>query len=572
MYGFFGGLNKYTGKAMRYFIFIITLLSLSFASSFASHKIESMPKSDGELGYQKHCAECHHKNKIGFVGPPLLAENLRKYSDEKLLTMIKNGFPNTLMPKYEHLSHEELGAIIDFMRKPILKPVWNRENIVNSKVTFSDKRQNLNIKNIRNITPVVERGINSVWILEDDKILSKFDVKNVHGGIKYIMDASAVFVPSRDGKITKISLKDGRLESEIRACVSMRNISVSKDGKSVIATCLLPKNIVVLSSDSLAVKKIIDVNGTISSLYDLYSKDKAIFTLRDKPLLGIMDTTNFSIEYSTLKEPFEDFFIDPFEKFIIGSARGGKLLSVYDMENKNYAFEYPIEGMPHLFSATYWYKDGKFYFASPHLGKNYISIWQMYDWKLVKRVDIGGSGFFAKTHPYTPYLFADNGTDELSLIDKKDFKVVKIKPKEGKKFNHTEFSGDGKFSYLSIYEKDGEVKVWDTSLLREIVSYPANTPVGKYNFVNKNRVFYKEMFGEEIFKEKCWGCHHQSAEAFAPSFAKIADNRDEALIKAHIIDPKSTSKILGYKRSSMPPFNLNEYELDSIAAYIKSFK
>jgi hypothetical protein len=162
-----------------------------------------------------------------------------------------------------------------------------------------------------------------------------------------------------------------------------------------------------------------------------------------------------------------------------------------------------MEGMPHLFSATYWYNNGSFYFATPHLRKPYITIWKMYDWAFEKQIEIGGDGFFVKTHPKTPYLWIDNGTDELILVDKNDFKMRKVIPVKGKQYIHAEFTGNGKYTYLSIYEKDGSIEVWNTKTLEKLQSYPANIPVGKYNYINKNRQFYPRLFGLDMFIQNC---------------------------------------------------------------------
>jgi hypothetical protein len=222
-------------------------------------------------------------------------------------------------------------------------------------------------------------------------------------------------------------------------------------------------------------------------------------------LVGFVDTKTLSTTYKKIDEPIEDFFIDPFDRFLIATARRGKLLRVYDTKDMNMVFEHKMNGMPHLFSATYWYKDGEFYFATPHLKSDFITIWQMYNWKLIKEIPIGGDGFFVKTHPATPYLWVDNGTDELVLVNKKDYSIKKLIPKKGKQYIHAEFSGDGKYTYLSIYKRDGDLLVWDTKSFKELKDYPANIPVGKYNFICKNRRFYPMLFGSEIAKEKFKG-------------------------------------------------------------------
>ena len=79
--------------------------------------------------------------------------------------------------------------------------------------------------------------------------------------------------------------------------------------------------------------------------------------------------------------------------------------------------------------------------------------------------------------------------------------------------------------------------------------------------------------GYKLFKAYCWGCHHQTAEAFGPSFRTIADHRSRALIIAQIADPEHTYKKLGYTRNSMPAFDdLNATELETLADFIMLFK
>lgn len=82
----------------------------------------------------------------------------------------------------------------------------------------------------------------------------------------------------------------------------------------------------------------------------------------------------------------------------------------------------------------------------------------------------------------------------------------------------------------------------------------------------------KNLTGKIVFETYCWGCHHQTAVAFGPSFAQIASQRNSDEIRAMITDPKSVSKILGYKRNAMPAFKLTDQELTLISDYILSYK
>jgi len=80
--------------------------------------------------------------------------------------------------------------------------------------------------------------------------------------------------------------------------------------------------------------------------------------------------------------------------------------------------------------------------------------------------------------------------------------------------------------------------------------------------------------GEEVFKAYCWGCHHQTAVAFGPSFEYMANNRSKIQIITHISSPQSDYKSLGYKRSVMPSFGttLTKKELYLITDFIISYK
>ncbi len=85
-------------------------------------------------------------------------------------------------------------------------------------------------------------------------------------------------------------------------------------------------------------------------------------------------------------------------------------------------------------------------------------------------------------------------------------------------------------------------------------------------------LFANKTSGEKVFRDYCWGCHHQTAMAFGPPFSSIAAKRSKAEIIAYIISPKSMYKKFGYKRSVMTQLQLSNDELDAISDYILSYK
>ncbi|NPA53257.1 MAG: c-type cytochrome [Aquificae bacterium] len=528
-------------------------------------------ENKGSQLYQKYCASCHGVDRAGTVAPPLFSLFLRKYSEKKLINIIKNGLPATQMPAFPNLSEEEIKAIISYIKSPA-KVEWSENQIKNSISIEKTKPKKLPIKNIKNIVAVVERGHQKVWIMEETEILDKFDFKNVHGGLKFSPSGWKLYVPSRDGWIGRYDIDKGSFYGKVRACVYLRNISLDRTGKYILASCWLPKSIVILDSENFSPLKVIKQDGLISAIYELYSKDKAVFTYRDKSKIGFLDTKNFSITYKNIPEAYEDFFIDPFEEYIVGTSRKGTKLSVYSLSESKEIFSSKLDGMPHLASATFWYKKGKFYFATPHIRKPFVTIWNLYNWKFIKKVDIGGNGFFVRTHPTTPYLWTDNGKDKIVLISREDFSVKEIETKKGKRVIHTEFSGDGNLAYVSLYKKDGDLLIYDSITLKLIKDIPASIPIGKYNIINKSRKYQPVLLGKQVFMEKCWGCHHQTQEAFAPSFKWIVNHRKTEEIMAQIANPEEMYKKLGYKRNAMPKLNLSSWELRAIISYMMQFK
>jgi mono/diheme cytochrome c family protein len=586
------------------------LLTLLFPASGGAEDdgaAEEPKAASPERYYAELCASCHHVNRLGRTAAPLIPQTLDKYSDEELLKIVINGIPATEMPPFKGLSPAVLDGLIALMRSPV-EIKWDIVNIDESVQIYPKKKTAPRYRNIENVTAVVERGGGRIWIMEDKNILDRFDFRNVHGGLKFSPPEGPIriFAPSRDGCVVRYDLNEGFLYGRVRPCLNLRNIALSRDGRRIIASCVLPPSLVVLDAASLRPEKVIPVEGAISAVTALYSRDAVYIAFKDRPILGILDTDTLDIRYKELDDPLEDFFIDPFERYIVGTSRKPAMpngstpkpamLRAYDMgdekaQKPRVAFEYPIEALPHLFSAAFLYRKDGFYFVTPHLGKPYVSVWRMYadesppdadgaagkkspvpPFSFDHKIDIGGGGLFVATHPASPYLFADNGTDELTLIEKRDFSVRHIVPARGKNVLYAGFSGDGRTAYVSINDDDGFVILYDAATLKEFKRIPARTPFGQDNFFNSQRRFAPVNLGRDVYDARCRICHHQTQKTLAPSFKHIAATRDEAAVRAYIKDPKTAAPALGYSSGTMPELGLTPTEIDAVVSYIMYLK
>ena len=111
---------------------------------------------------------------------------------------------------------------------------------------------------------------------------------------------------------------------------------------------------------------------------------------------------------------------------------------------------------------------------------------ELYKWSVIENVKLKGTGFFARTHDNINTIWVDTGSDTIQIVDKKTLKIVnEVVPSPGKKAMHIEFTKDGKYALVSIWENDGAVVIYDTATLKEVKRLPFMKPVGKYNATNK---------------------------------------------------------------------------------------
>jgi DNA-binding beta-propeller fold protein YncE len=76
--------------------------------------------------------------------------------------------------------------------------------------------------------------------------------------------------------------------------------------------------------------------------------------------------------------------------------------------------------------------------------------------------------------------------DSIQVIDKRTLEVVRtLRPAPGKTTAHVEFSADGRYALVSVWETDGAIVVYDAATLEEVKRLPMNKPSGKYNVHNK---------------------------------------------------------------------------------------
>jgi hypothetical protein len=309
-----------------------------------------------------------------------------------------------------------------------------------------------------------------------------------------------VYLASRDGWISKFDLYSLKTVAEIRAGINTRNVAVSADGATLLVGNYLPRTLVLLDAGDLRLLKVLPVadgqgeESRVSAVYQAAPRNSFIAALKDIPEVWELrtDKADLSVRRIRLDRVLDDFFFDQSYRYLIGADRSRNGGQVIDLGTGRQVAELALEGMPHLGSGITWNYQGRPVMATPDLKKGQVTVIGMDDWKVIRRIKTLGPGFFMRSHENTPYAWTDvffgPNRDAMHVIDKRNLEIVRtLYPEKGKTSAHVEFTRDGRFALVSLWEMDGALVIYDAESLAEVKRIPMCKPSGKYNVYNKIR-------------------------------------------------------------------------------------
>lgn len=488
--------------------------------------------------FKTHCAECHNEHRLGGLGPALLPENLKYLPQASAINIIRDGRINTPMLAFKSkLSDEEIQSLAEFIYTPVAKiPVWDMakiraSHIIHNKDSHLPDKPILKIKDQLNLFIVVEKGDHHVTLLDGDTFESVHRFKSrfaLQGTPQFSPSGRYVYLASRDGWISKYDLYNLKLVAEIRVGINTRNQILSADGRYMLAGNYLPHSLVLLDTRDLTPLKMYEAktlqskSSRVSAVYTSPPTNSFFVAFKDIPELWEISYADvpphgfgmwmhdyrvdsgentksqpFPLRRILVKEYLDDFFFDEDYISFVGLTHAGKG-QVVDMDVRKITVpEISLQGKPHFSSGvSFAYKDRKV-LAVPNLRKGIISVLDMDSWKLIKEIKTLGPGFYLGNHKNSQYIWAEvlfgPHKDVIHVIDKASLEIVKtLRPVPGKKSAHIEFTRDGKFALVSIWENEGALIVYDAVTLKEVKRVPMNNPSGKYNVFNQTRYLTNE--------------------------------------------------------------------------------
>ncbi len=485
--------------------------------------------ADTKALYTQHCAECHLESRLGGMGPALLPQNLKRLRKPAAEKVIKSGRVATqMLPFGEKLNDKQIKALVDYVYTPLgYVPTWGMEEIKASQLVYH-KPGALPDKpkfdaDIDNLFMVVELGDHHATLLNGDtfepihRLPTRFAL---HGGPKWAEGGRYIYFASRDGWISKFDAFNLTYVAEVRAGINTRNLAVSHDGRYIIVANYLPHTLTVLDARDLTPLKVIEANDgygnstRVSAVYTADPRNSFVAAMKDidqiweisyaddpPPGFGswehsyneetgdLVKPPPFPVRRIPLSAHLDDFLLDQEYIQVIGTSRDGKG-QIVDLDVGKALYELDVPGMPHLSSGITWNYQGRPVLATPNLKEAVVSIVDMTTWKTIKRIKTQGPGFFMRSHENSPYAWVDvffgPNRDLMHVIDKQTLEIVKtLKPAPGKTSAHVEFTKDGRYALVSIWDLDGALVIYDAKTLEEVKRIPMKKPSGKYNVHNK---------------------------------------------------------------------------------------
>ena len=480
------------------------------------------------------CAGCHGTLRKGATGPDITPERTNKIGSAAIRTILTNGTPGG-MPGWGRegiLTAGEIAMMATYVQmdppEPPQRPIEDIRKSWNLVVPPAKRpTKPMTSRNWRNYFGVVLRDAGKVAILDGD---TKELVSIIPTGFAvHILRASSsgryFLAIGRDGKVTMIDLwpEQPTLVAQVQGCFDARSVDGSKvkgwEDKLVIEGCYWPPQYVIYDGQTLEPKK---VHSVLSETYDSKEPLKevrvaAIFALHDEPMwalnlkesgyVGFVDYSkpDFPMSVKVAAERFlHDGGYDHTKRYLLSAANMRNQMAIIDLKEKKLVAKVETGNKPHPGRGANW-QDPEFGWVNGtvHIGEAKLAVYgadpvkhPQHAWKVVRTVNLpAAGGLFLKTHEKSPWVWTDSplsadekGPHQICVYEKKAGKLSKCwSPTEKGRMVHFEYNRAGDEVWVSMWDKQGELIIYDDATLAQKSRIKADwlvTPTGKFNVWN----------------------------------------------------------------------------------------
>jgi nitrite reductase (NO-forming)/hydroxylamine reductase len=486
------------------------------------------------------CAGCHGTMRAGATGPNIQPERTTQIGTGALVATLRHGLPGG-MPAWGDagiLSEEEIQMMAAYVQmdppdappKPLseIRDSWELVIPVADRPTSPQTERDW-----QNYFGVILRDAGQVAIIDGDTY-EQVNIINT-GFAVHILRSSATgryfYAVGRDGRVTLIDLwtDTPTLVAQAQGCSDARSIDGSKfDGyedRYLIQGCYWPPQYVVydgLTLEPLKVENVlantfdtdeplqeVRVAAIVASHYD----PVWVLGLKESGHVGIVDYSQdgFPLVKRIAAERFlHDGGFDHTGRYFLIAANMRDKMAVVDVQEQELVTTFETGIRPHPGRGANW-EDPEYGWvnATPHIGQGLVTVYGAdpvgrpdVAWQVVRQIEFEGTGsLFIKTHPNSQWVWFDmplnnvpEGTRQTCVYSKAKGEIERcwLAADHGAAV-HFEYNKQGTEVWLSIWDKAGEIVIYDDATLEEkrrITGDWLVTPTGKFNVFNTSGDIY----------------------------------------------------------------------------------
>jgi len=493
--------------------------------------------------YFQRCAGCHGALRKGATGKNLEPKSTKKKGQRRLEKIIAFGTEGGMNNFDDLFTRDEITLLATYIQlePPIppemsLKTMQKRTRVYVEPKNYPTKP--LHDRNWENFFIVIERDAGKVAIIDGDKheIVTHINTgyavhvaksAELHATESVANPGRFWYTIGRDGRVKKIDLwqiPERMLVAETQIAYDARDISVSGDGKYLIAGGYWPPHFVIVDTETMNPLKVVSTRGAnIDGYFIDESRVATVDTTPNLPTFLVAakelgqvwqvdyrDLDNLRVDKINAARYLHDGFFDPTGRYFQVAANASNKMVIIDTETRKLVTMIDVAKKPHPGPGANWVDPecgpvG----ATVHLGEAKVTSWGNDPvghpdkaWKICRVIKVDGAGSFIRTHPKSDFVWADQlmhpeqvVKQSVQVISKKTGRIIKtirVTKNAGFAAVHIEFNKDGTEVWVSAWNRkdysndSGYVVIYDAKTLREKARIKGlRTPTGKFNVYNR---------------------------------------------------------------------------------------
>lgn len=533
--------NQLTEEQIGQVLDYIDWASENAPTALASSESGPVELSDAEFEqargiYFDRCAGCHGTLRAGATGPNIQPARTREIGTATIRLTLTNGLPGG-MPSWGRsgiLTDDEISLMARYVQLPppeppqkplgVIRDSWDLQVPVAARPT-----RPMTDRDWENYVGVILRDAGQVAIIDGET----YELVSIvpTGFAVHILRSSSTgryfYAIGRDGRVTMIDLwtEEPTMVAQVQGCSDARSVEASKyrgyEDRYLIEGCYWPPQYIVYDGLTLEPLTVTGVEGNtydtnepldevrIASIIASHDDPVWIVALKESGHVAIVDYSQdgFPMVSRIAAERFlHDGGFDHTGRYFMVAANDRNKIAVVDVQTQQLVTTFETGIRPHPGRGANW-DDPEFGWvnATTHIGQGLLAVYGAdpenhpeHAWQVVRRVELPGTGsLFLKTHPNSPWVWMDmpmnndpEGAQQVCVYAKASGELERCwRPvdRETGMTVHFEFNRAGDEVWVSLWDKEGEIIIFDDKTLEEkhrITGDWLVTPTGKFNVYN----------------------------------------------------------------------------------------